>query len=91
MIGFTGVVWFPRGATRMSLELYAGPGPVPLGAASASWGVLAGQLTEASVVLAGAAAALAAGETGYGAQWAGTGCARTVARPAVETLAALAP
>ena len=37
------------------------------------------------------AAAMAAGETGYGAQWAGTGCARAVARPAAETLAALAP
>lgn len=37
------------------------------------------------------AAALAAGEGGYGAQWAGTGCARAVARPAAETVAALAP
>lgn len=37
------------------------------------------------------AAALQAGEGGYGAQWAGTGCARAVARPAAETLAALAP
>lgn len=37
------------------------------------------------------AAALAAGETGYGAHWAGTGCARAVAQPAAETLAALAP
>lgn len=37
------------------------------------------------------AAALAAGETGYGAHWAGTGCARAVARPAAETLRALAP
>ena len=37
------------------------------------------------------AAALAAGETGYGAHWAGTGCARAIARPAAETVAALAP
>ena len=37
------------------------------------------------------AAALAAGETGYGAQWAGTGAARAVARPAAETVAALDP
>ena len=37
------------------------------------------------------AAAMAKGNTGYGAQWAGTGCARAVARPAAETVAALAP
>lgn len=37
------------------------------------------------------AAALAKGVTSYGAQWAGTGCARAVARPAAETVAALAP
>lgn len=37
------------------------------------------------------AAALAAGEAGYGAHWAGTGCARAIARPAAETVAALAP
>lgn len=36
------------------------------------------------------AAAVAAGEAGYGAQWAGTGAARAVARPAAETVAALA-
>ena len=36
------------------------------------------------------AAAVAAGETGYGAQWGGTGAARAVARPAAETVAALA-
>lgn len=37
------------------------------------------------------AAARARGVTGYGAHWAGTGCARAVARPATDTLAALAP
>lgn len=37
------------------------------------------------------AAARARGVTGYGAHWAGTGCARAVARPAAETVAALAP
>lgn len=37
------------------------------------------------------AAAMAGGVTGYGAQWAGTGCARAVARPAADTVAALAP
>ncbi|WP_439654237.1 PPE domain-containing protein [Tomitella biformata] len=63
-MGFTGVVWFPRGATRMSIELYGGPGPVPLGAASASWGALATQLTEASVILAGTVTGLAAGWRG---------------------------
>lgn len=37
------------------------------------------------------AAARSRGVTGYGAQWAGTGCARAVARPAAETVRALAP
>ncbi|SDK46302.1 NAD(P)H-dependent flavin oxidoreductase [Paracoccus chinensis] len=37
------------------------------------------------------AAARAHGVTSYGAHWAGTGCARAVARPAAETVAALAP
>lgn len=37
------------------------------------------------------AAARARGVTRYGAHWAGTGCARAVARPAAETVAALAP
>lgn len=37
------------------------------------------------------AAALAVGETGYGAFWAGTGAAQAVARPAAETLRALSP
>lgn len=36
-------------------------------------------------------AALAMGETGYGAFWAGTGAAQAVARPAAETVAALSP
>lgn len=70
MIGFTGVVWYPRGATRMSLELYAGPGPVPLGVASASWSAMAAQLAEASVVLAGAVTALQASWRGPAADMA---------------------
>lgn len=37
------------------------------------------------------AAALAAGETGYGAFWAGTGAASAIARPAAETVAAISP
>ena len=37
------------------------------------------------------AAATAKAITGYGAQWAGTGCARAVARPAADTVATLAP
>lgn len=37
------------------------------------------------------AAAMAAGEAGYGAFWAGTGAARAVARPAAETVAAISP
>lgn len=37
------------------------------------------------------AAAMAAGETGYGAFWAGTGAAQAVARPAAETVAAISP
>lgn len=37
------------------------------------------------------AAALVAGESGFGAFWAGTGSARAVARPAAETIAAIRP
>ncbi|WP_134726420.1 NAD(P)H-dependent flavin oxidoreductase [Paracoccus luteus] len=37
------------------------------------------------------AAALAAGHTGFGPHWAGTGAAQAVARPAAETVAALCP
>lgn len=37
------------------------------------------------------AAAVAAGETAYGAFWAGTGAAQAVARPAAETVAAISP
>lgn len=37
------------------------------------------------------AAALAAGEAGFGAFWAGTGAAHAVARPAKETVAAISP
>ncbi|WP_252734048.1 NAD(P)H-dependent flavin oxidoreductase [Paracoccus marinaquae] len=37
------------------------------------------------------AAALATGETGWGAFWAGTGAAQAVARPAAQTVAALSP
>lgn len=37
------------------------------------------------------AAALAAGESGYGAFWAGTGAAQVVARPAADTVRALSP
>ena len=37
------------------------------------------------------AAAMAKGDTGYGAHWAGTGSARAMTRPAAETVAALAP
>ncbi|WP_329609760.1 NAD(P)H-dependent flavin oxidoreductase [Paracoccus benzoatiresistens] len=37
------------------------------------------------------AAALARGHTGYGAFWAGTGAAVSVARPAAETVAAISP
>lgn len=37
------------------------------------------------------AAALAAGDSSFGAHWAGTGCAGAVARPAADTVAALAP
>lgn len=37
------------------------------------------------------AAAMAQGETGYGAFWAGTGAAQAVERPAAETVAAISP
>lgn len=64
MVGFTGVVWFPRGATVNSAALYAGPGPVPLTAASAAWSDLAG-------VLGAGAAALTAVVAELGATWRG--------------------
>ena len=70
MLGFTGVVWFPRGATRMSVELYGGPGPAPLSAASAAWGSLTAELTDASVALAAVVAQLAAGWRGPAADMA---------------------
>ncbi len=64
MVGFTGVIWFPRGATINSAALYTGPGPVPLTAASAAWSDLAG-------VLGAGAAALTAVVAELGATWQG--------------------
>ena len=60
MVGFTGVVWFPRGATRMSTELYAGPGPVPLTGASASWTALTEALGETAATVGAVLAGLSA-------------------------------
>ncbi len=60
MVGFTGVVWFPRGATRMSAELYAGPGPVPLTGASASWTALTEALGETAATVGAVLAGLTA-------------------------------
>ncbi|QDQ98355.1 PPE domain-containing protein [Tomitella fengzijianii] len=64
MVGFTGVVWFPRGATINSTTLYAGPGPVPMSAASAAW-------TDLTVLLGAGAAALTAAVGGLGTTWQG--------------------
>ncbi|WP_200175498.1 PPE domain-containing protein, partial [Tomitella cavernea] len=64
MVGFTGVVWFPRGATINSTTLYAGPGPVPMSAASAAWADL-------TALLGAGAAALTAAVGGLGATWQG--------------------
>lgn len=64
MLGFTGVVWYPRGATVNSFNLDTGAGPIPLGAASASW-------AELSAVLAGAGAELTAVTAGLAAAWQG--------------------
>ncbi|WP_182346606.1 PPE domain-containing protein, partial [Tomitella gaofuii] len=75
MVGFTGVVWFPRGATVNSTTLYAGPGPVPMSAASAAWADVTALLGAGAAALTGAVGALGAGWQGPAAGAAYTGFA----------------
>lgn len=76
MVGLTGVVWFPRGATRMSTELYAGPGPVPLTGASASWTALTETLGETAATVGAVLAGLRAAWQGPAADTALLGLGR---------------
>ncbi|MFD4294632.1 PPE domain-containing protein [Rhodococcus sp. NPDC058505] len=63
-MGFTGVVWFPRGATWNSTALNAGPGPAPLAAAGAAWSAIATGLTDATATVTKVMAELRVGWEG---------------------------
>lgn len=66
-LGFTGVVWLPRGATWNSTALNAGVGPVGFGAAHTAWTAVSTGLADASVTLARVMATLGAGWEGVAA------------------------
>lgn len=66
-LGFTGVVWLPRGATANSTSLNAGVGPVALTAASAAWTALSGALADAALTMTKVVAELGAGWEGLAA------------------------
>ncbi|TQF74784.1 PPE domain-containing protein [Rhodococcus spelaei] len=63
-IGFTGVVWLPRGATWNSTSLNAGVGPVQLSAASSAWTALAASMADATATLTSVMGELGAGWQG---------------------------
>ncbi|MFF0816274.1 PPE domain-containing protein [Rhodococcus sp. NPDC003318] len=63
-VGFTGVIWFPRGATWNSTALNAGVGPVGFSAASAAWTAIAAGLADATAAVTKVTADLAAGWEG---------------------------
>lgn len=63
-VGFTGVVWFPRGATGNSTALNAGVGPVGFANASAAWAAVAAGLADATATVARVIATLEAGWAG---------------------------
>ncbi|TJZ73244.1 PPE domain-containing protein [Rhodococcus oryzae] len=50
-MGFTGVVWMPRGATWNSTALNAGVGPVQLSAAGVAWTNISAGLLDASATM----------------------------------------
>ncbi|MGW0040933.1 PPE domain-containing protein [Rhodococcus sp. NPDC003348] len=50
-LGFTGVVWFPRGATWNSTALNAGIGPAGFAAAGTAWSAVATGLTDATATV----------------------------------------
>ena len=66
-LGFTGVVWLPRGATVNSTSLNAGVGPVALTAASAAWTALSAALTDATLTMTRVVAELGVGWEGLAA------------------------
>lgn len=63
-VGFTGVIWFPRGATWNSTALNAGIGPVGFSAASAAWTAIGSGLADATATVTKVMADLAAGWEG---------------------------
>ncbi|MFE3291782.1 PPE domain-containing protein [Rhodococcus sp. NPDC059234] len=63
-MGFTGVVWLPRGATWNSTALNAGVGPVQLAAASSAWTALTASLADATATLTKVMGELGAGWQG---------------------------
>ncbi|GAA4484331.1 hypothetical protein GCM10023094_37330 [Rhodococcus olei] len=63
-VGFTGVVWFPRGAAGNSTALNAGVGPVGFQTAGAAWGAVAAGLADATATVARVIATLEAGWEG---------------------------
>ncbi|MFC7450497.1 PPE domain-containing protein, partial [Rhodococcus daqingensis] len=63
-MGFTGVVWMPRGATWNSTALNAGVGPVQLSAAGVAWTSIAAGLTDASATMTKVMAELRVGWEG---------------------------
>ena len=66
-LGFTGVVWYPRGATVNSTTLNGGIGPAPLSAASSAWASLASSYADATLTLTKVMADLCVGWGGIAA------------------------
>ena len=63
-MGVTGVFWYPRSATGNSIALNSGAHALPISAAAASWGTLAGIYTEAAATVARVMAEVGAGHEG---------------------------
>ncbi|NLG54851.1 MAG: PPE domain-containing protein [Rhodococcus sp.] len=72
-LGLTGVIWLPRGATVNSTTLNAGPGPVPLTAASMAWGSVSANFVDINTTMARVSATL-------GAAWQGVAAAAALAK-----------
>ncbi|MGL4305812.1 MAG: PPE domain-containing protein [Mycobacteriaceae bacterium] len=51
MVGFTGVIWLPRGAAKLSLDLATGVGSVDLNDAGTAWAAMAAVLSESALTL----------------------------------------
>ncbi|MFD1812111.1 PPE domain-containing protein [Rhodococcus gannanensis] len=72
-LGFTGVVWYPRGATVNSTTLNGGIGPAPLTAASSAWASVSTSLADATLTITKVMADLAVG-------WEGTAATAALSR-----------